>query len=96
MGPISGANIYASIETAKELGPGHTIVTVLYDSGDRYSSTFYDEKWLKSKKLEVFQKDTWQIDHCVLEYKNIYYIKFFVKIDRETLYEKPCIFYSNL
>jgi len=58
LGPISGANIYASIETAKELGPGHTIVTVLYDSADRYSSTFYDEKWLKSKKLEVFQKDT--------------------------------------
>lgn len=58
LGPISGANIHASIESAKRLGPGHTIVTILYDSGDRYSSTFYDEKWLKSKKLEIPQKDT--------------------------------------
>lgn len=57
LGGVSGANIQASIETAKRLGPGHTIVTVLYDSGDRYSSTLYDENWLKSKKLEVPQKD---------------------------------------
>jgi cysteine synthase A len=53
LGPVSGANVHGAVETAKRLGPGNTIVTVLCDSGDRYSSTFYNEDWLKSKKIKL-------------------------------------------
>lgn len=58
LGGVSGANIFAAKEVAKRLGPGHTIVTILYDEGQRYMNTYYDEGWLKSKKLEVPIKDS--------------------------------------
>ena len=38
---------------AKQLGRGHTIVTVLCDSGDRYRSRLYDPQWLRQKGLPV-------------------------------------------
>jgi cysteine synthase A len=47
-----GINVAAAVETARRLGPGHTIVTVLCDSGDRYRSRLYDGEWLSSKGLQ--------------------------------------------
>ncbi|MDA0717677.1 MAG: cysteine synthase A [Cyanobacteria bacterium] len=51
MGGSVGINVAAAVETARRLGPGHTIVTVLCDSGDRYRSRLYDRDWLAGKGL---------------------------------------------
>jgi cysteine synthase len=48
--------VAAAVETARRLGPGHRIVTVLCDSGDRYRSRLYDRAWLTSKGLEMPRK----------------------------------------
>ncbi len=56
MGGSVGINVAAAVETARRLGPGHRIVTVLCDSGDRYRSRLYDQAWLSSKGLEMPQK----------------------------------------
>lgn len=53
VGGSSGINIGAAVKLAKELGPGHTIVTVLADSGARYQSRLYDRDWLKSKGYSI-------------------------------------------
>ncbi len=53
MGGSVGINVAAAVETARRLGPGHRIVTVLCDSGDRYRSRLYDQAWLASKGLEM-------------------------------------------
>ena len=52
LGGSVGINVAAAVETARRLGPGHTVVTVLCDSGDRYRSRLYDGQWLSSKGLE--------------------------------------------
>jgi cysteine synthase A len=52
LGGSVGINVAAAVETARRLGPGHTIVTVLCDSGDRYRSRLYDGHWLSSKGLQ--------------------------------------------
>ncbi len=52
LGGSVGINVAAAVETARRLGPGHTIVTVLCDSGDRYRSRLYDGQWLSSKGLQ--------------------------------------------
>jgi cysteine synthase A len=51
LGGSVGINVAAAVETARRLGPGHTIVTVLCDSGDRYRSRLYDSDWLHSRGL---------------------------------------------
>ncbi len=53
MGGSVGINVGAAIALAKELGPGHTIVTVLCDSGSRYQSRLYNSDWLAAKGLSV-------------------------------------------
>ena len=53
LGGSSGINIAGAIELAKELGPGHTIVTILCDYGNRYQSKIYNPDFLKSKDLPV-------------------------------------------
>ncbi len=53
MGGSVGINVGAAVALAKEMGPGHTIVTVLCDSGARYQSRIYDKEWLASKGLSV-------------------------------------------
>jgi cysteine synthase A len=52
MGGSVGINVAAAVETARRLGPGHRIVTVLCDSGDRYRSRLYDHDWLAGRGLE--------------------------------------------
>ncbi|XHU96197.1 MAG: cysteine synthase A [cyanobacterium endosymbiont of Rhopalodia inflata] len=51
MGGSVGINVGAAIALAKEMGPGHTIVTVLCDGGARYQSRLYNQDWLESKEL---------------------------------------------
>ena len=51
MGGSVGINVGAAIALAKEMGPGHTIVTVLCDGGSRYQSRIYNREWLASKDL---------------------------------------------
>ena len=51
MGGSVGINVGAAVALAKELGPGHTIVTVLCDGGARYQSRLFNPEWLASKGL---------------------------------------------
>lgn len=52
LGLSSGINVAGAMALAREMGPGHTIVTILCDSGFRYLSTLYNPLWLKEKGLE--------------------------------------------
>jgi cysteine synthase A len=51
LGSTSGINVAAAVRVARELGPGHTLVTVLCDSGSRYQSKLYNPAFLESKGL---------------------------------------------
>ena len=53
LGGSSGVNIAGAMRMARELGPGHTIVTVLCDYGTRYQSKLYNPDFLKAKGLPV-------------------------------------------
>ncbi len=53
MGGSVGINVGAAYALAKAMGPGHTIVTVLCDSGARYQSRLFNPEWLASKGLSV-------------------------------------------
>ncbi len=53
LGGSSGINIAGAIHLARELGPGHTIVTLLCDSGARYASKLFNPAFLRSKSLPV-------------------------------------------
>jgi cysteine synthase A len=51
MGLSTGINVAGAIRMARDLGPGHTIVTVLCDYGSRYQSKIFNPKFLRSKGL---------------------------------------------
>lgn len=51
VGASSGLNVAAAIQAAKHLGPGHTIVTCLCDSGQRYFAELFSRSWLEKKGL---------------------------------------------
>ena len=51
MGGSVGINVGAAVALAKEMGPGHTIVTVLCDGGARYQSRLFNRDWLTEKGL---------------------------------------------
>ncbi|MBV8977464.1 MAG: cysteine synthase A [Alphaproteobacteria bacterium] len=53
LGGSSGINVAGAIRLAKDLGPGHTIVTVLCDYGTRYQSKMFDPEFLRAKDLPV-------------------------------------------
>ena len=53
LGGSSGINVAGAIRLAKELGPGHTIVTILCDYGTRYQSKLFNPAFLQSKGLPV-------------------------------------------
>jgi cysteine synthase A len=53
LGLSSGINVAGAIRLAKELGPGHTIVTILCDWGHRYQSKLFNPAFLKEKGLPV-------------------------------------------
>ena len=51
LGSTSGINVAAAVRVARDLGPGHTIVTVLCDGGAKYQSRLFNREWLESKGL---------------------------------------------
>ncbi len=51
MGGSVGINVGAAVELAKQMGPGHTIVTILCDGGARYQSRLFNREWLATKGL---------------------------------------------
>jgi cysteine synthase A len=51
LGSTSGVNVAAAVQLAKQLGPGHTIVTILCDSGVKYQSRLFNKQWLADKGL---------------------------------------------
>jgi len=53
VGSSSGINVAGAIRLARELGPGHTIVTVLADYGTRYQTKLFNPDFLRSKGLPV-------------------------------------------
>ncbi len=53
LGGSSGINVAGAIRMAKDLGPGHTIVTILCDYGQRYQSKVYNPEFLQEKGLPV-------------------------------------------
>jgi cysteine synthase A len=53
MGGSTGINVAGAIRLARELGPGHTIVTILCDYGTRYQSKLFNPAFLREKNLPV-------------------------------------------
>ena len=53
LGGSAGINVAGAVRLARELGPGHTIVTVLCDHGSRYQSKLFNPVFLKEKGLPV-------------------------------------------
>lgn len=53
MGGSTGVNIAGAIKLARELGPGHTIVTMLCDYGNRYASKIFNLDFLREKNLPL-------------------------------------------
>jgi cysteine synthase A len=53
LGGSSGINVAGAVRLAKELGPGHIIVTILADYGTRYQSKLFNPQFLREKKLPV-------------------------------------------
>ena len=51
LGGSSGVNVGGAMKLAREMGPGHVIVTILCDSGVRYASKLYNPAFLRSKNL---------------------------------------------
>jgi len=53
LGGSSGINVAGAIRLATDMGPGHTIVTILADFGSRYQSKLFNPEFLRSKNLPV-------------------------------------------
>jgi len=53
LGGSTGINVAGAIRLAKQMGPGHTIVTLLCDGGQRYASKLFNPEFLRSKGLPV-------------------------------------------
>jgi cysteine synthase A len=53
MGGSTGINVAGAIRLARDMGPGHTIVTILADYGTRYQSKLFNPDFLRSKNLPV-------------------------------------------
>ena len=53
LGGSSGINVAGAMRLAREMGPGHTIVTILCDYGNRYQSKLFNPEFLRSKGLPI-------------------------------------------
>lgn len=53
LGGSSGINVEGAVRLARKLGPGHTIVTILCDYGNRYQSKLFNPEFLRSKDLPI-------------------------------------------
>jgi len=54
LGSTSGINVAGALQVARQLGPGHTIVTVLCDGGAKYQSRLFNRAWLEEKGLAAY------------------------------------------
>lgn len=52
-GSSTGVNVCGALEVARQLGPGHTIVTMLCDGGSKYRSSLFNREWLTSKGIRT-------------------------------------------
>lgn len=70
LGGSSGINIAGAIRLARDLGPGHTIVTILCDYGNRYQSKLFNPDFLTSKGLPV---PTWLVQkrHITVPFQTV-------------------------
>ena len=68
LGGSSGINIAGAMRLAKEMGPGHTIVTLLCDSGVRYASKLFNPAFLREKHLPVpgWMEREVSVDKCLV------------------------------
>jgi cysteine synthase A len=53
LGGSSGINVAGAMRLARDLGPGHSVVTILADSGTRYQSKLFNRAFLEQKGLPV-------------------------------------------
>lgn len=51
LGSTAGINVAGAVRLAKQMGPGHTIVTILCDGGAKYQSRLYNKAWLAEKNF---------------------------------------------
>ena len=51
MGGSTGINVAGAIRMARDMGPGHTIVTILCDHGSRYQSKIFNPEFLAARGL---------------------------------------------
>jgi cysteine synthase A len=49
LGSTAGINVAAAVKLARQLGPGHTIVTILCDGGAKYQSRLFNRAWLAER-----------------------------------------------
>jgi len=49
LGSTAGINVAAAVTLAKQLGPGHTIVTILCDGGAKYQSRLFNPAWIAER-----------------------------------------------
>jgi len=70
LGTSSGINIAGAIKMAKELGPGHTIVTILSDHSQRYKSKLFNIAFLKERNLPIpgwFNNDSQELPNVLIK-----------------------------
>jgi cysteine synthase A len=67
VGSTSGINVAAAVRVARELGPGHTVVTVLCDGGAKYQSRLFNPEWLQQKGLASFAGTSRPVERAPLE-----------------------------
>jgi cysteine synthase A len=53
LGSTAGVNVAGAVRVAQQLGPGHTIVTILCDGGARYQSRLFNREWLAGRGLDA-------------------------------------------
>jgi cysteine synthase A len=68
LGSTSGINVAAAVRVARELGPGHTVVTVLCDGGAKYQSRLFDQAWLRQKGLADYTQPAVAREPLTLEH----------------------------
>jgi len=69
MGGSTGINVAGAIRMAKDMGPGHTIVTILCDYGTRYQSKMYNVDFLREKGLPIPE---WLADKSVAHIPTVF------------------------
>ncbi len=67
LGSTSGINVAAAVRVARELGPGHTVVTVLCDGGAKYQSRLFNPAWLAQKGLAASAGEARKSERIALE-----------------------------